>query len=148
MNVQQDTENHINLVARYLSHFAWLLDERGDKHDSSKFESPEKEMYEVWRPKLDGLDIKSDEYKAALVEMGSALKHHYAANRHHPEHFENGIRGMNLVDLVEMICDWLAAANRAGKQIDLEWASSRFGIEKDSPLYCIIANTISEWDTI
>ena len=34
-------------------------------------------------------------------------------NRHHPEHFgEDGIRGMNLPDVVEMLCDWKAASER------------------------------------
>ena len=32
------------------------------------------------------LTYGSDEYKACLTEMKPALDHHYAANRHHPEH--------------------------------------------------------------
>jgi hypothetical protein len=145
MNVQEDTKKHTELVAMFLSEFTRELDARGKAHDASKFESPEKEMFEIWKPRLDTLDIQSDEYKAALVGMGDALKHHYAANRHHPEHFENGIAGMNLIDLVEMICDWRAAAARTGKAVDMDWASKRFGIEKDSLLYRIVANTVGEW---
>ena len=44
--------------------------------------------------------------------MKPALDHHYANNRHHPEHFENGISDMNLIDLIEMICDWKSATAR------------------------------------
>lgn len=44
--------------------------------------------------------------------MGVALEHHYANNRHHPEHHKDGIRGMTLVDIVEMFCDWKAASMR------------------------------------
>jgi len=40
------------------------------------------------------------------------LQHHYASNRHHPEPFADGIGGMNLIDLTEMVCDWLAATQR------------------------------------
>ena len=29
-----------------------------------------------------------------------------------PEHHDNGIRGMNLIDITEMLCDWLAASQR------------------------------------
>jgi len=40
------------------------------------------------------------------------VEHHYAKNRHHLEHFEDGVVGMTLVDLVEMFCDWCAATER------------------------------------
>jgi len=40
------------------------------------------------------------------------LAHHYAHNRHHPEHFPDGINGMTLMDLVEMLADWKAATER------------------------------------
>jgi hypothetical protein len=45
-----------------------------------------------------------DEYRI-LRKMGD-VKHHYEVNSHHPEHYENGINGMTLVDVVEMLCDW------------------------------------------
>ncbi len=44
--------------------------------------------------------------------MGKGLEHHYGNNSHHPEFYENGIKGMNLIDLVEMLCDWKAATLR------------------------------------
>ena len=44
--------------------------------------------------------------------MQVALDHHYANNSHHPEHYKNGIMGMDLIDLIEMICDWKAATER------------------------------------
>ncbi len=44
--------------------------------------------------------------------MKVGLDHHYAANSHHPEHFKNGVDDMNLMDLVEMFCDWIAATRR------------------------------------
>ena len=44
--------------------------------------------------------------------MGPALQHHYEDNCHHPEHYRNGIHDMNMVDLIEMLCDWRAAIKR------------------------------------
>ena len=44
--------------------------------------------------------------------MKPALEHHYAKNRHHPEHHKNGINDMNLIDLIEMFCDWKASSER------------------------------------
>lgn len=47
-----------------------------------------------------------------LAEIKPALEHHYANNTHHPEFYPDGIRGMSLLDLVEMLCDWKAATLR------------------------------------
>ncbi|WP_260858005.1 DUF5662 family protein [Bacillus sp. FJAT-22090] len=44
--------------------------------------------------------------------MQVALKHHYENNSHHPEYHQDGIRGMDLLDVVEMFCDWKAATMR------------------------------------
>ena len=78
--------------------------------------------------------------------MGEALKHHYAANSHHPEHYENGIDGMTLIDVLEMLCDWKAATERhADGDImrSLEVNRERFGISDQ--LANILANTVREW---
>ena len=40
------------------------------------------------------------------------IEHHYAVNSHHPEHYEAGIAGMSLFDLIEMLVDWKAASER------------------------------------
>src|SRR5699024_11996774 len=74
-------------------------------HDKSKLESPELEIFTEYTPKLKSLTYGSDEYKASLEGLGEALKHHYANNSHHAEYYENGIDGMDLFDLVEMICE-------------------------------------------
>jgi len=44
--------------------------------------------------------------------MGEGLTHHYEANRHHPGHFDDGVNGMTLVDVIEMLADWKAATER------------------------------------
>ncbi|HEY0109991.1 MAG TPA: DUF5662 family protein, partial [Fibrella sp.] len=54
----------------------------------------------------------SPEYTASLNLLGIALTHHYKHNSHHPEHYETGIDGMNLMDVVEMLLDWKAAGER------------------------------------
>ena len=33
------------------------------------------------------------------------FKHHYKNNSHHPDHYVQGVYGMTIVDLVEMMCD-------------------------------------------
>lgn len=107
-----DTEAHIESVCQKLFAFTDALSSRAKCHDLSKLQSPEKEAFDVATPKLKALTYGSDEYRAALAELKPALDHHYAANSHHPEHYANGIAGMNLLDLVEMFCDWKAATER------------------------------------
>ena len=101
----QDTQQHIAHVADRLHRLANLLRYRADAHDASKLLPPEKEAYDRLTPRLAGLTYGSEEYRATLREMKPAIAHHYAHNSHHPEHFEDGIAGMNLLDLVEMLCD-------------------------------------------
>jgi hypothetical protein len=88
------------------------IDMRGVKHDASKLESPEVEVFAEYTPKLNSTTFGSEEYYANLEGMKSALDHHYAFNRHHPEHFANGINDMTLVDILEMFCDWKASTLR------------------------------------
>lgn len=107
-----DTFQHIATVRRYLSRCAINLLDRAHVHDASKLVSPEVEVFDVVSPRLKELTYGSPEYKASLKEMGTALQHHYEQNDHHPEHFERGVHGMDLLQLLEMICDWKAAAER------------------------------------
>ena len=44
--------------------------------------------------------------------METAISHHHKNNRHHPEYHDNGIFDMNLIDLLEMVCDWMASVKR------------------------------------
>lgn len=85
---------------------------RGGEHDNSKLQSPEREVYAESTHKLAGTEYNSPEYQKLLDEVKVAVDHHYANNRHHPEHWPDGIEDMDLVDLMEMIADWAAATKR------------------------------------
>ena len=140
-----DTMEHIRTVQRYMGFFSDMLDGRAMGHDSSKLEEPEKSTYDEFTPKLRGLTYGSDEYKACLVAMGPALQNHYSANSHHPEHYTDGINGMSLLDLVEMLSDWKAASLRhADGNIlaSLEINHARFKLSDQ--LYHILKNTVEQ----
>lgn len=106
------TYEHIGVVRGYLAQVVKQLLDRAQDHDASKLIDPELSTFDEYTPKLKHSTFGSDEYKGFLVGMGEGLQHHYQANRHHPEHFKHGVDDMNLIDLVEMICDWLAAVQR------------------------------------
>lgn len=109
---QVETQKHIEKVRKYIHFFTDKLYNRGVKHDATKLESPEVELFSEHTGCLKELTYNSPEYHEHLEALKPALDHHYATYRHHPEHFANGINDMNLIDLVEMIADWKAAAER------------------------------------
>lgn len=106
-----NTIEHIEVVRYLIDDFISELHKRAISHDASKLVSPEQEAIDEYTPKLKGTTYGSDEYKQHLKGMGAALSHHYTHNRHHPEHFAS-VDDMNLVDIVEMLCDWMAATRR------------------------------------
>jgi len=107
-------EEHRKLVFKYVTAFLYDLTGRMMNHDKSKLEEPEKSVFDEYTPRLQEVEYGSPEYHQNLVEMKEAIDHHFENNRHHPEHFENGVNGMNLVDVIEMFCDWKAANEKKG----------------------------------
>lgn len=107
-----DTWAHIHEVQARLSQVATGLLSRAHVHDQSKLADPELAVFNEYTPKLKDSTYGSDEYKSFLEGMGEGLRHHYAANDHHPEHHADGIHDMDLLQLVEMLADWKAATMR------------------------------------
>ena len=109
-----ETRKHRERVAQIMNVVVRQLLDRAEKHDLTKLESPEVEVLSEQTACLRGLTYMSDEYKEqmASLDMKPFLEHHYAKNRHHPQHFPDGVKGMSLIDLIEMIADWKAASER------------------------------------
>jgi len=107
-----DTYKHKKNVSSFIDKIIKELLTRSLTHDNSKIESFEVDTFTKYTPKLANSTYGSVEYEQFLKEMKPALDHHYAENRHHPEHFKNGVQEMNLIDLIEMLCDWKAATLR------------------------------------
>lgn len=140
-----DTLAHITRVQQLLEQVRNELTIRAAHHDDSKLQEPEKSVFDVVTPRLQGLTYGSDAYKASLAEMGPALDHHYAHNSHHPEHYTNGVDGMSLLDIIEMLADWKAAGERHadGSMVkSLATNKKRFGLS--DRLASILENTRKE----
>jgi hypothetical protein len=132
-------------VAELLTQVTDELTQRGKDHDASKLVDPELETFNEYTPKLKNSTYGSDEYKGFLKGMGDGLKHHYENNRHHPEHSSDGIAGMNLIDLMEMLADWKAATERHNDgdlRRSLVLQQERFGISEQ--LARILTNTADD----
>jgi len=152
-----ETQEHIDLVRYFLTKAVHNLNGRWRRHDLSKLTEPELSAFDIATPKLASLEYGSEEYKQALEELGPALEHHYKHNDHHPEHYENGVRGMSLMALIEMLCDWRAASERvkprtgdSGKvgtfESGLKFNQERFGYSDE--LAQILLNTARELDML
>lgn len=139
------TLTHSRRVDELLLQLVGEIQGRVTKHDASKLSSEEKDVFDEFSPKLKDSTYGSDEYWEYLRAMKPALDHHYANNRHHPEHFENGVDGMTLVDLVEMLSDWKAATERhdtGDLEKSLEIQQKRFNLSDQ--LVSILRNTAVE----
>jgi len=146
------TLEHIRQVRKQLDFIIDKLHDRARDHDISKLEEPEKSIFDEYTPKLKNTTYGSAEYKQYLKEMKKALDHHYKYNRHHPEHFEqeadarwkaSSVSCMNLIDIIEMFCDWKAATLRhADGDIlnSIKINKKRFGMSEQ--LCQILINTI------
>lgn len=142
---ENETLKHIRRVQKLLHAAATNLIERARIHDESKLCEPEASTFEVFTKKLAGCTYGSEEYRRFLKEMQPALDHHYSFNRHHPEHWRNGIKDMTLLDVLEMFIDWKAATERHNdgsilKSIDVN--QKRFGFSDE--LATIFRNTVNE----
>lgn len=139
---QVETQKHIETVRKYIRFMIDKIETRGVKHDASKLESPEVELFAEVTPKLAETTYGSDEYNSFLEKLKPALEHHYASNRHHPQHFVNGVNDMTLIDIIEMFCDWKASSlrqNDGNLLKSIETNAERFNM--DGQLKQILMNT-------
>ena len=144
-----DTEEHIKNVAHNLNFISTYLKSRGRDHDRSKLFSPEIDIFANVGKETTDLKYGTPEYQDSLDRLKPALNNHYAKNRHHPEHFPNGIKGMNLIDIVEMLADWKASCMRYKEGnilTSIENNVKRFNISDD--LACILKNTAELFELV
>lgn len=140
-----ETYRHIQEVQRLMTWAVGNLLRRMQEHDQSKLVSLEVEAFDEFTEKLRSSTYGSPEYEEFRRAMKPSLDHHYAHNRHHPEYHRQGIKGMTLLDLVEMLCDWMAAVKRhsdgdISKSIEIN--QKRFGYSDE--LKQILVNTVEE----
>lgn len=131
---------HIAKVKGYLTDASYELLGRCYSHDQSKLVEPERSAYEGVDEATEAFEYGTPEYRAAIeAHLGAARWHHYQHNSHHPEHYPNGIAGMTLFDLIEMLCDWRAVCDDKSKLLDL--AVNRRVYNMSDDVYKILANT-------
>jgi hypothetical protein len=137
-----ETLKHIKRVGFFINICVKELSERAQNHDNSKLEEPELTGFAINTERLSKVEYGSSEYKEMLQELKPTIEHHYANNRHHTEHWPNGINDMNLIDVLEMLCDWKAAGERnknGNIKKSIEVNAEKYGINQQ--LKTILENT-------
>lgn len=136
-----------DIARAFLYDVVFALLRRGSEHDRTKLFEPEVDLFVKYTPELAKCHYGSPEYDEALKGLKPALDHHYGNNRHHPEHFKAGIGDMNIIDIVEMMCDWKAATLRqkdGNLRKSVELNAARFQINKQ--LVRILENSMDLFD--
>lgn len=144
MSDTTNTEKHISNVRANLMAVIIDLGERAVAHDASKLVEPEAEAFARIEVERTNVVYGTPEYNAMMASVQPAIDHHYEMNDHHPEHHLHGINGMNLMQIVEMLCDWKAASMRGQQRPFMEGmrnvSKERFGI--DDQLFMVLENTV------
>jgi hypothetical protein len=141
-----ETLKHVNEVRANIWTLIKELDHRAAVHDSSKFEEPERSIFASNTPKLAKTEYGTPAYTELLKEVEPAILHHYSKNTHHPEHWPNGVNGMDLLDVVEMLADWAAAVKRnknGNVHRSIQVNRERFGLSDQ--LVSILENTVNRY---
>lgn len=112
MNHYWEVTKHKAWVFWYCIKFCSRLILRCFMHDFSKYGDVEAAGFIDVTESLIGLTYGSKEYNDNLKLLAPTLKHHYAANSHHPEHYPLGFYNMKALDRLEMIFDWMASVKR------------------------------------
>lgn len=130
----KETLEHKRQVSHYMNLVIKELIDRAEKHDNTKMEADEVEYFDEFTTKLKDSKYGSPEYMEFLENLKPALDHHYGRYRHHPEHFKNGMKDMNLIDLTELLIDWWASTLRhsngdINKSIEINSERFKYGEE-------------------
>ena len=171
-----ETAKHIRNVQLVMCDMIHELVCRLRLHDVSKYDSVEADLFTEVMPELSKSEYDSPAYRENLRKIKSAIDHHHEINPHHPEYYRfyyecNGcftryesevercekcgytqfekrpyFEKMSLIDLIEMIADWMAASTRNpnGDIINsIEKNQKRFGYSDE--MTEILKNTAREF---
>ena len=149
---EADTRKHQQIAGKHLLLVAKNFINRAMNHDNSKLVEPERSAYvePVYILNTEKPPFGSERYKEVTDLMGKGWEHHKANNDHHIEFFlpysvqtlNDPIMAMDLFALMEMVCDWIAAAERSGNEPveALNYLTKKYPMSEQ--LQAVIRNTM------
>ena len=116
---------------------------RAIKHDIDKLKEENFEVFYLAQKNFANVKFCSDGHKKAMESLKPAIDEHYKVAEHHPQHHENGVNGMTLIDMLEMLVDWKSAnvayCNGGTFIESMKSNKERFNI--DDQLFSVLVNT-------
>ena len=142
---EKDIKSHIREVSRKINILVKLLKERALKHDKSKLQYPELQGF-IRMDQEPRYEYGTPAYFDKMKRYEYVFKHHYENNPHHPEHYDGWICEMDLLDIMEMLCDW--TSYREGLTAEeaiatVEQQAKRFHLSDE--LSSIMLNTLKRY---
>lgn len=141
----EDILKHKEKVKRRLLFLSEELKKRAECHDDSKLRDPEIK-YLIEMDKEPRYEYNTPEYFNKMKRWQKFFNHHYDNNRHHPNHFKNGILDMNLTDICEYLVDIISYYDEMhvhDAMDTIEKQQGRFGL--DNQLAQVLTNTLIEY---
>lgn len=137
-------KNHQHKVQRNIYLLCSKLIKRAEEHDKSKLQEPELTGWEEM-DKEPRSEYGTPEYFEKQEKYRWVFEHHYRNNRHHPEYWQGFLCEMDLIDVLEMICDWASFDNMTDLDAIkiIEQQMDRFGF--DGLLKNLILNTFKNY---
>lgn len=132
--------NHMKNIQDLIFIINRKLNSLAEKHDLDKLQEPIATIYSEIIPRYTNLVYGTEEFESYLETLNKATNH-YNKNEHHPEHFKNGINGMNLLNIIEMFCDWYSASIRDGGNIYKSISVNKKRFDISNQLEDIFLNT-------
>jgi len=142
---EKDIRSHIARVSEKINTIVDLLKKRAKDHDKSKLQYPELQGF-IRMDKEPRYPYGSPEYFDKMKRYEYVFKHHYMSNSHHPEHYNNWICEMDLLDIIEMLCDWTSyreGLTAAEAIATVEQQAKRFDLSDE--LSSIMLNTLKRY---
>lgn len=133
INTTKSIRNHKRNVRKRMLFIADEIIKRADMHDDSKLDYPELGWL-VAMDKEGRAPYGSEAYFEKMKRWDCFFKHHYRENTHHPDHYDDKTYGMNIIDIVEMMCDVISyfdelESTKAFEIIDEQ--AERFGLSEE-----------------
>lgn len=107
---------HRDLLRKNMGDIAHILEDRALLHDLSKLQEDEIDGFIRINKAAREHPYGSEEYQRSAdseKQPGGCIHAHFSRNSHHPEYHEHD-QCMGFLDIIEMVCDWKAAADGYG----------------------------------
>lgn len=132
---------HIMMQQNFTNEIIERIKYDSDHHDESKTKNPEFMFYCKLNKALTLVKYESKEYKEIINDPHVAM--HKESNSHHPEFYgDDGINGMTLVDIVNMLSDWKSASMTSDTPLIEGMKKNKEKFEISDQLYQILVNTV------